>query len=611
MKIALINMPFAPLGSPSFALTQLEAAVFKQLGSAVCVSTHYLNLDFAAAVKRCGFYDAATSSYARISGLADWFFRPFAFPDAPDNTVEYLARYYFDDGPESRIVNEFTSEYRPAVPTLLDEWIEKYALAEMDVIGFTLNFSQTVASIAMANRLKKHNPEIIIVFGGSSVRGLPGVALVNRVAAVDYIFSGPALIGFPQFVKALTLNGKTDLPPIRGLLAAGVRSDDPQLSLVGDFPDINAVVKIDYNGFLRQFRCKADGLGQTPYLLLQSSRGCRWADRKRCTFCGLNPQGETFAAMTPEAALEHLQSVLAYAGDVAYFVACDNMIPPEYFADLFPRLQIPEKVFIKYETRADLTAGQMRTLCRAGVRCVQPGIEALSTEVLRLMRKGVTAFNNVRFLKDALECQLATEWNILIGSPGERHAVLHKYQRIIPLLVHLPPPQGVFPVEFVRDSYYFDHATEFGLHLEAPESMTYIYPFDRETLFDLSLRFTDRCRCSSELDRWLDRLNLLVRQRWRGRWEDAAQEPPRLFMWRDQQSAIIYDSRSLGDAVHYRISEQEERMLTTLDDPAGVKEAARRCELAACEAERVVGSLVARGLLFEEKERFLSLVTRP
>ncbi len=611
MKIAFINMPFAPLESPSFALTQLAAAVREQLGSAVCVKTHYLNLDFGAATKCCGFYDAATSPYARISGLADWFFRPIAFPDAPDNTAEYLARYYFDDGAESRIVNEFTAECRQAMPNLLDEWIEKYALGEMDVIGFTLNFSQTVASIAMANRLKKHNPEIIIVFGGSSVRGVPGVALINRVAAVDYIFSGPALIGFLLFVKALAVNGKTGVPTIKGLLTAGVSRDHPQLSLVGDFPDINALVKLDYNEFLRQFRCKADGLGQTPYLLLQSSRGCRWADRERCTFCGLNPQGETFAAMTPEVALKHLQSVLAYAGDVAYFVACDNMIPPEYFANLFPRLQVPQKVFIKYETRADLTAGQMRTLCRAGVRCVQPGIEALSTEVLRLMRKGMTAFNNIRFLKDALECRLAVEWNILIGSPGERHAILHKYQRDIPLLVHLPPPQGVFPVEVVRDSYYFDHAKEFGLQLEAPESMTYIYPFNRETLFDLSLRFTDISRCSYELDRWLDRLNLLVRHRWRERWEDAAQETPRLIMWCDQQSAIIYDSRSLGDAAHYRISEQEERVLMVLDKPAGVEEVARRCELDAYEAKRVVCSLVARGLLFEEKERFLSLVTRP
>jgi hypothetical protein len=53
-----------------------------------------------------------------------------------------------------------------------------------------------------------------------------------------------------------------------------------------------------------------------------------------------------------------------------------------------PELKIP----------ADLNREQLRSLVQARVVEVQPGIESLATSTLKLMRKGTTAFNNIRFL---------------------------------------------------------------------------------------------------------------------------------------------------------------------------------------------------------------------
>ena len=44
-----------------------------------------------------------------------------------------------------------------------------------------------------------------------------------------------------------------------------------------------------------------------------------------------------------------------------------------------------------YETKANLTKDQLRALREAGIGTIQPGIESLSTDVLRTMRKGTTA----------------------------------------------------------------------------------------------------------------------------------------------------------------------------------------------------------------------------
>ncbi|NIR49791.1 hypothetical protein GWO09_15580, partial [candidate division KSB1 bacterium] len=46
-KIALINMPFAGMNFPSFALTQLKSVVDIQHKDRVSVEIYYVNQDFA------------------------------------------------------------------------------------------------------------------------------------------------------------------------------------------------------------------------------------------------------------------------------------------------------------------------------------------------------------------------------------------------------------------------------------------------------------------------------------------------------------------------------------------------------------------------------------
>jgi hypothetical protein len=54
---------------------------------------------------------------------------------------------------------------------------------------------------------------------------------------------------------------------------------------------------------------------------------------------------------------------------------------------------------LSYEEKSNLTRRKVKALVEAGVREVQLGIEALSTGLLRLMSKGVTAAQNVAALR--------------------------------------------------------------------------------------------------------------------------------------------------------------------------------------------------------------------
>jgi hypothetical protein len=78
-------MPFAALGNPSLALTQLSSVLSDPLGDRVSVEIHYLNQDFARAIGREVYDRIATSFETQNCGLGDWFFRQAAFPDQTDN----------------------------------------------------------------------------------------------------------------------------------------------------------------------------------------------------------------------------------------------------------------------------------------------------------------------------------------------------------------------------------------------------------------------------------------------------------------------------------------------------------------------------------------------
>jgi hypothetical protein len=139
-------------------------------------------------------------------------------------------------------------------------------------------------------------------------------------------------------------------------------------------------------------------------------------------------------------------------------------MPHKYFSTVVPRLatELPG-LDIFYEQKANLPRERLVLLKHAGINSIQPGIEALSSELLTLMRKGTTARQNVGLLRDARGVKISLAWALLWGFPGDRPAWYEETLAILPLLHHLQPPGGFGPVSFDRFSPYFDHAEQFGI----------------------------------------------------------------------------------------------------------------------------------------------------
>jgi ribosomal peptide maturation radical SAM protein 1 len=143
-----------------------------------------------------------------------------------------------------------------------------------------------------------------------------------------------------------------------------------------------------------------------------------------------------------------------------------------------------------YEVKSNLKLQQLSAMYDGGVRIIQPGIESFSDEVLGLMRKGVTGFQNIQLLKWAEEVGILPAWNILAGFPGESPAEYEWTASVLPMLTHLEPPTGCAPIRLDRFSPLYVRADEFGLRRVRPtRSYYYVFPLGRRELARLAYFF--------------------------------------------------------------------------------------------------------------------------
>jgi magnesium-protoporphyrin IX monomethyl ester (oxidative) cyclase len=628
LRVALVNTPFAYLDAPSLALMQLRGVL--DAGPSrdqVAVTEHYVNVDFAKHFGLGAYNYIANSPDILCTGLGDWIFRRAAFPAEPDNTSEYLETYR--DRFPAAVVDTYwrhVLKVRETVDRFIEAAIDRHELASADVVGFSSMFAQSVPVIAFARALKRRRGDVLTVMGGANCETPMGERLARCVDCLDYVFSGPALVSFPAFIANVLRGDLAACSAIDGVFPGPLRASSRPVGAaapgspivltmagqkrpIGAERDVDHAVPLDIEPFLTQLRRHFDRSEIAPRLYFETSRGCWWGEKAHCTFCGLNGTTMHYRAMSPANAVSQFEELFRYASEVTELFAVDNIFPREYFTAVLPQLETPSSLNIFYEIKADVSEEEFRSLARARVLKVQPGIEALSTSTLRLMKKGTTAHQNIEFLKRSARYGVFPTWNILIGFPGESEEVYRKYLDDLPLLVHLPPPNGVYPIRFDRYSPYHMRAAEYGLKLRPMDFYELVYPFPARELEDLAYFFTDEspnAPHAAAVDRWIDRLRAPIHV-WRARWDSgqAAERP--VLRFTDATSSAVIDTRS-GERVVHDVGPAGRALLEFLTRPRSAADAARSLVAFDVDEDGLFDDLVRRGLVFVEGERWISLV---
>lgn len=414
------------------------------------------------------------------------------------------------------------------------------------VVGCSTTFEQTAASVALLNQVKRINPEVITILGGANCEGEMAEGMASLRASVDYIFSGESEATFADFVLAVLAGA----PPPNRIVQGKPCSNMDSLPT----PDYS-----EYYKQRRHFLPKSHTTPQKTEILYQTSRGCWWGERQHCTFCGLNGEGMAFRQKSPDRVIEELR-VLASANPARRIVMADNIMPYSYFKTLLPRLAAePGEIELFYEQKANLSLDKVLALMDAGITWIQPGVEALSSSLLKLMKKGVQARQNLMLLRYARLAGMRISWNLLWGFPGDELKSYEETLALIPLLQHLEPPSGMFHLSIDRFSPYFSRPAEFGIRKMMPVA-GYRDVFPRfADIQRLAYHFTGLYDCDSH--KHLDVIWELWREveRWQSAWGPKGLKPRLdLRLSRDGRSFILVDTRSVARKKGPRRLQQKE-----------------------------------------------------
>jgi len=530
--IALVCMPFASAKIASIQIGLLTAIAQRE---GFETGNYYFNLDLAAQLgPEC--YEKLCEHRGHLTG--EWLFAKAAFGgDAPQRGEQFLASFPGEVAWVKKIGKdgEYLIDLRERIlPQFLDKCLNETDWSRYGAVGFSSTFQQNVACLGLARRIKEGFPEVKIIFGGSNMESEMGPEYGRAFPFVDYVVSGEADVIFPALLK--TLASRRPAGTLQGVSSREPESAGYNGSEVSPFTDLDSSPVPNYEPYF----ARAEELGLLPHykndwaLPVESSRGCWWGKKHHCTFCGLNGGGMTFRAKTPERFMSEL-SALASRHRISSFEAVDNILDLKYLPAVFSKIEENKTDYrFFYEVKANLTRAQIRSLYKGGVRSIQPGIESMSSNILKLMRKGCTMLQNVRCLKWCFYYNIKVGWNLLCGFPGETSQDYEQQAEVLKCIQHLEPPTGCSRIWLERFSPYYHDRESFPISNVRPQaSYGNVYP--EHVNLDKIAYFFDYEMSGTLSEREIEPLQKLV-----GAWQKA---------WGSEESRQSLFYRRTGDGI--------------------------------------------------------------
>jgi ribosomal peptide maturation radical SAM protein 1 len=581
---------------PSFGLSLLKAELERE---GLACDVHYLNLHFAEMLGSQRYNRIGDSTAEALMG--EWVFAADLFGDRVASADEFFGKVL----PPGVNVREEIADFllaRDVASIYLEECERLVPWQDYALVGFTSMFQQNIASLALARRLKIAHPQLQIAFGGANCEGDMGLALHRLFPFIDYVCSGEGDIALPVLARRVAQG-----IPV-GDIAGIIRREDDQ-TVAPSIPgapvfDLDSLPEPDFDDFVDQRA--AVKLEHLPGLcaLIETSRGCWWGQKSHCTFCGLNGSTLQFRVKSPERAIEEFAS-LAERYQPEIIEAVDNILDMRYFRDVLPRLvEMDLGVRVFYETKANLRRDQVRLAREAGIEQIQPGIESLNTHVLKLMRKGVTALQNIQLLRWCAEYMIEPGWNLIAGFPSEHAADYARQAEIAPLLSHLNPPLGVAPLRLDRFSPLFMAPAENGLENVRPaDAYGLIYPFAERDLADLAYYFTFDYSDGRDPNAYLTDLRREV-EAWR-----AAAPHADLISLDLGEHLLIWDTRPVATRKEHRLWGVERAVYTACDSARTLAEIEANLAQHAISdpIQPALNALIDAHLMLREDGRYLAL----
>ncbi|MEM7506490.1 MAG: RiPP maturation radical SAM C-methyltransferase [Pseudomonadota bacterium] len=619
--ILLVLMPFASVERPSLALGSLSAGL---RDAGLSAATDYPNLRFAETIGLSGYESInASPIFYRVG---EWCFAEAAFPGADLDSAGYIA--HLSELLDAPGVEEQLLTVRRMAASFVDRTANSILEQRPQIVGCSSVFQQQSASLALLRRIRELDPTVITMLGGGNCEGEMGWVAHQSFDFVDIVVSGEADDLLAPLCKRLLVEGPNLAPDTlpAGVFAPAHRGGDvaqpAEDALFARVETMRSVACPDFDDYFAILDTMAYADHVIPGLPVEAARGCWWGQKHHCKFCGISKSGMVFCAKPAEQMRRELRH-LAQRYGIRRFAAADNIVETSYFSTLLPDLAEDGETFhLFFQIKANLKRDQVGLLARAGVRWIQPGIEALDDRMLALLTKGAGAMTNLQLLKWARLNGIWLLWHLLYGAPGEQDEWHVETAEWLPLISHLQPPSApeLTRIRFNRFSPYTEKPDEFGLSLRPSWAYRHTYPHDDAAMAKQAYYFSDTAFDLEELQSarpGVALLNQAIAAWHRGFVQTNGDPLPT--MQRDApilcSSAIpggllIEDTRPCRTRALHRVDAAGSRILNACDSARSRKALIKTTSASMPETdmEARLDQLVADGLVLELGGLYLSLV---
>lgn len=456
-RVQLICMPFQNVSLSSLSIALLGSVL---RNSNVDVVESYLHFEFAQLIGN------KTYRNVTLGGTKNGFAGEILFAESYQG--------YVNDANSTRLLDSMfgSSHNRINIMKNYKEYcLAQLSLIDADLIGFTTSFNQLFPSIWLAYHIKKHWPHKKIVFGGSACSTPMCHQIRTYYSFIDYIVAGPGEKPLLELALGREFN-----------CSDGIIINEEAINL-------DSLPIPDYTTFMSEAKRYSDEPGKLM-LAFETSRGCWWGEKNHCLFCGLNQSQIVYYAKKSERAIREIRYLWKHYQTNLF--ATDAILSLDHLKSVLPTLaEYKSKPSIFYEIKANMSRQDIELLRKAGVIWVQPGIESLSSRILGLINKGVTAIQNIALLKWCCEQGIKVSWNLLCDIPGERVKDYDEQIALFEKIPHFSPPQGVSPLRLDRYSPYFEQHELFGWSRIKPfEEYRFLHPqMNERAIYDIAYHF--------------------------------------------------------------------------------------------------------------------------
>jgi len=612
-KVTLVSMPWAPAVEPSLALGILSAQLERH---GIACRVFHASSD----LLRFVTYPTYTA-VSEFWGLNEFVFTGQISPGIDEGQRQRLIDRCFvhaeQDRPDFRyktvpdLMDMLLKFREEVVPEYLEECCNRILEDQPTLVGFTCMFDQTLASVALAQVIKRRSPQTMIVLGGYAVQGPPGRNVIEAFEWIDCVAQGDGEKTILDLAAASV--GQIDLTQIHGLLTRGKTPLPQQSFLMEASPDP------DYSGWLDDVaRLKSAHDIEITFdtYPVESSRGCWWGQHKHCVFCGIDEETLKFRNKSGPKVTQMLHNMRTRYGDSAFRFS-DYILPQTYFKTLMPDLYDADPKFrLKCEIKANQSFQRMSEMAKAGFFEVQPGIESFSSNVLKLMDKGVSGIQNVALLKYGYLERIVVHYNFLYGIPGETLADYEEMVEKIPMMYHLIPPVSRTEAIITRFAPMHENAAAFGCMDKPVHHASYDVLFSEETLRSTGFSLDDYAyyferyfdfapemeKVYGQVVRQINHWKKLHRDRFVSLTADDVGDAVRVT---DTRFGVerTFDLPSLESAV-YRLCDEKPVTADAVESMASERTGAQPCAIAAALAR-----LEEERLIWREGQQILGLAT--